>query len=170
MLGIVRCRRRSCFEFDADHTCRAEFDHEIDFLSPCSGSEMVQSGSWVYESGLRTDLGGGEGIEEATDEVTVVEYELELLTGPPWEGSFTSEVNFSYPVPAQVSGVSSGDSSGAVGYTIIDLSRKTTQGWSWEPKASVTFKEGCLTPRWGLVLNPGEIWRSRVSLALRRED
>ena len=34
---------------------------------------MVQSGSWVYESGLRTDLGGGEGIEEATDEVTIVE-------------------------------------------------------------------------------------------------
>ncbi len=104
------------------------------------------------------------------DEATVVEYELELLTGPSWEGSFSSEVNFSYPAPAQVSGTCKGEPEESSGYLIVDSGRKTTQEWFWEPRASASFEAGTLAPRWTLVLHPGEIWRAKVSLALKRED
>ena len=35
------------------------------------------------------------------DDLTFVDYELELLTGPSWEGWFSSEVDFVYPAGAR---------------------------------------------------------------------
>jgi alpha-amylase len=104
------------------------------------------------------------------DDTLTVEFELELLTGPSWEGWFSSEVNLSYPAPAQVTGEANGDEAEASGYTVNEQGRKTSQIWFWEPKASVTFAGGRLAPRWWVILHPGETWRARISLGLIRED
>jgi len=102
------------------------------------------------------------------DDVLAVDYELELLTGPPWDGWFTSEVNLVFPFP-QVTGQSSGPEDDAAGFTVVDAGRKTSMEWEWSPNAAATFDQGRLAPRWRVSLNPGETWRSRFSLALRRE-
>jgi hypothetical protein len=104
------------------------------------------------------------------DDSLVVEYELELLTGPTWEGWFCSEIHTAYVAPELVAGRCQGDPSSSTGYEVEDGARKTVQGWSWAPAASATWVTGSLVPRWALVLYPGETWRSRISLSLRRED
>ena len=104
------------------------------------------------------------------DNTLTVDFELELLTGPSWEGWFTSEVHLSYPVPSQVSGTCVGEPSEADGYTVTDEAKRTSQVWIWEPRASVSFEAGRLAPRWWMILHPGETWRARISLGLLREE
>jgi len=104
------------------------------------------------------------------DNSLVVDFELELLTGPSWEGWFTTEINLSYPEPSLVSGECFGALTQASGYLITDEARKITQGWSWAPDAAVSFDGARLAPQWWLILHPGEIWRSRLSLSLNQED
>jgi len=99
-----------------------------------------------------------------------VDFELELLTGPSWEGWFTSEIHLSYPVPAQVSGVCTGNPEESEGFTVTDEGKKTSQVWVWQPTAAVGFDQGRLAPRWRVTLHPGETWRSRISLGMLRED
>ncbi len=103
-------------------------------------------------------------------EVIFVDYELELLTGPPWDGWFASEVHFSYSSLASVVGTCFGGDESSTGYRISDGTRKTDQHWAWSPQASVTFSGGTLCPKWPVVLNPGETWRTSLSLTLKRED
>jgi len=100
----------------------------------------------------------------------VVDFELELLTGPAWEGWFASEVHLVYPVPGLVSGDCVEGVGEGEGFQIVDEARKTSQVWTWEPRVSVQFDAGRLSPRWLVSLQPGETWRSRVSLNLLRED
>lgn len=104
------------------------------------------------------------------DQTMVVDYELELLTGPSWEGWFSCETILSYSAPLLVSGEPEGDSQEASGYTVIDGAKKTTQQWKWSPRAAVTFSEGRLSPRWWMILHPGEPWRGRISLSILAED
>lgn len=104
------------------------------------------------------------------DEAMFVDYELELLTGPSWEGWFTSEIHLSYAAPELVSGSVVGNETEASGYTIVDGGRKTSQRWEWTPRAAASFAGGGLLPRWWMILHPGETWRARVSLSLHRED
>jgi len=99
-----------------------------------------------------------------------VDFELELLTGPPWEGWFTSEVHLDYPVLSQVTGTSVGDAGESTGYIVTDEMKKTSQVWVWEPRAAVAFEQGRLAPRWWMILHPGETWRARISLGMLRED
>ena len=103
------------------------------------------------------------------DDVLTVDYELELLTGPVWEGWFTTELNLTFPVPQAVSGWPEGPAEAASGFTVTDTVRKTVMEWEWTPHAETVFAEGRLSPRWPVVLSPGETWRSRVSLSVRRE-
>lgn len=105
-----------------------------------------------------------------SDDVVLLDYELELLTGPSWEGWFSSEVCLSYAAPGQVTGASEGESSQASGFTVVDGARKTVQKWSWTPSASVSFESGKLSPRWWMVLHPGETWRAKISLSLLPEE
>lgn len=104
------------------------------------------------------------------DQTLLVDFELELLTGPPWQGWFASEVHLSYPVLSLVTGTTSDEGPEVNRFQITDEARKTAQIWSWEPQVAPTFVDGRLSPRWWLVLQPGEIWRSRVTLNLIRED
>jgi len=104
------------------------------------------------------------------DEALTVEYELELLTGPHWEGVFASEVNLAYASLPLVSTVCDGDSRASRGYQVVDASRKTVQNWSWSPEASVTFEGGRMTPSWPIVLHPGETWRRQITVELRPTD
>ena len=104
------------------------------------------------------------------DDTLTVEYELELLTGPLWEGWFSMETTLSYAVPSSVVGAFTGSATEASGFQIVDAARRTTQVWSWAPDAAVFFDQGRLAPRWWMILHPGEIWRARINLALSRED
>lgn len=104
------------------------------------------------------------------DHTLTVDFELELLTGPSWDGWFSSDVSLTYPVPGLVSGVAQDLDGESNGYTISDGAKKTSQVWSWAPRTSVAFEAGTLSPRWRILLQPGEIWRSRVTLGLLRED
>ena len=104
------------------------------------------------------------------DEALTVEYDLELLTGPAWEGWFSTEMNLDYPVPSQVSGAAEGDSGEASGFTVVDGARKSSQKWEWGPLASVTFDGQRMAPRWPLVLQPGETWRAKISLTMLRAE
>jgi hypothetical protein len=104
------------------------------------------------------------------DEALTVDYELELLTGPSWEGWFSSEVNLDYPAPSLVSGLADGKPDEAHGFTVVDGARKSTQEWEWEPRASVSFDGSRMAPRWWMVLHPGEIWRAKISLTMLRAE
>jgi len=104
------------------------------------------------------------------DDAMVVDYELELLTGPSWEGWFSSEVALVYSAPSLVTGTVEGVSAESTGYTVFDGGRKTSQVWSWSPRASVVFEAGKLSPRWWMVLHPGETWRAQINLTLASTD
>lgn len=104
------------------------------------------------------------------EDTLTVEFELELLTGPPWEGWFASEIHLTYPVPSQVTDSCVGPATESEGYKVTDEGKKTSQAWGWQPKAHVTFEVGRLAPRWPVTLYPGETWRSNISLRMLRED
>ena len=104
------------------------------------------------------------------EETLTVEYELELLTGPDWEGWFSSEVTLSYFSPATVTAELEGESSAGAGCLVVDGGRRTSHDWAWFPKAAATFMDGRLVPRWWMILHPGETWRARISLSMRKED
>jgi alpha-amylase len=104
------------------------------------------------------------------DEALTVDYELELLTGPSWEGWFSTEMNLTYPVPLQVSGEVQGTEAEAGGFTVTDGARKSAQVWRWEPRAAVAFEGGRMAPRWWMILHPGETWRARISLTMLRAE
>jgi len=103
------------------------------------------------------------------DDVLLVDYELELLTGPMWDGWFSSQIALSFPVLAAVTGRVEGGIDEATGFVVTDAARKTTMTWDWTPRAQAAYDAGTLSPRWRLGLNPGETWRSRLSLAWKRE-
>lgn len=103
------------------------------------------------------------------EDTVVLDYELELLTGPSWEGWFTSEVTLTYASLAAVQGTPEGEPAESSGFFILDGARRASQQWSWTPKASVTFEAGRMAPRWWMILHPGETWRARVSLLLLPE-
>jgi len=104
------------------------------------------------------------------DDTLAVDFELELLTGPPWEGWFSSEIHLAYPVPSLVSGICAGDPGACDGYTVTDEGKKTSQIWAWQPAAAAALDEGSVAPRWRILLLPGETWRSRITLRTFRED
>jgi hypothetical protein len=104
------------------------------------------------------------------DDAITLDYELELLTGPSWEGWFASEVTLTYAALASVAGTPEGTLLESSGFEVVDGARKTTQKWSWVPSASVTFGEGTMAPRWWMILHPGETWRAKISLSLRPEE
>lgn len=104
------------------------------------------------------------------NEVLHVDYELELLTGPSWEGWFSCETTLAYSSPASVSAAPEGSAGEASGFAVHDGGRRTFQQWSWSPKAAVGEWNGSqLAPRWWMILHPGETWRARISLTLRQE-
>jgi alpha-amylase len=105
-----------------------------------------------------------------SDDTLTVQFELELLTGPPWEGWFASEVHLTYPAPWQVTAACVGSEAASDGYKVTDEGKKTSQLWGWEPRAAVSFDAGRLSPRWRVTLFPGETWRASISLGMFRED
>ncbi len=103
------------------------------------------------------------------EDLLTVEYELELLTGPSWEGWFSSEVSLVFPVPSAVQGAAVGTHEAASGFKLSDAARKLAMVWSWVPDAEPRYEAGTLSPRWSLALSPGETWRSKLILESRRE-
>jgi len=100
----------------------------------------------------------------------VIHFELELLTGPLWEGWFSSEVSLVFIDHNQVSGVSVGTESESTGFVLRDGSRKSVQNWGWTPSAKVAFIDGTIAPRWWMVLHPGETWKGQLTLGLSPKE
>ena len=102
------------------------------------------------------------------DENTVqVDYELELLGGPDWEGWFTSEVHLT-----AAHGLQWLEPSNSVPVTqvvLADSFQKSRLQWSWTSAAQVSVEDGSVQPRWWMILHPGEPWRCRVNLLMMEE-
>jgi hypothetical protein len=98
-----------------------------------------------------------------------VDYELELLGGPDWEGWFSSEMHVQHPVPSALVVREPADA-GVTGTLVVhDQAQKQIHSWSWSAQAQLASLSGPIRPRWWLILHPGETWKCRVSLELKEE-
>lgn len=108
-----------------------------------------------------------------------LEYGLELLSGPPWEGVFTPESYLSFPGEGsavfQCMGMEN-ESSGAV---VRDLDRDLEMVWDWSPTAPFdqsvwkptvyreeTYQAHRITPRWTVQLEPGQHWSGFIRMKM----
>ena len=97
-----------------------------------------------------------------------VDYEIELLAGPDWEGWFSSELHLNFSDPVSVTRVTDRNSDGVTQVTLTDPVKRLAHRWSWPYRA--TLAEGLpLLPRWWMVLHPGESWQCRITLELISE-
>lgn len=99
-----------------------------------------------------------------------VDYELELLGGPSWEGWFSSELHLTYPEPDLVTCREPQEAGVTSRVVLHDSAQKSLHTWSWSWPARLTSLDGALLPRWWLILHPGEVWKCRVSLELSEAE
>lgn len=69
--GIVTSWARGRFDLDSDDLLGAPFDEEVHLVPPLSVSHVVELGEVVHETQLWPYLGGDEGIQEPTEQISL---------------------------------------------------------------------------------------------------